>query len=116
MPVVRSSDAASATLTTSLAPSNDSALPNLPAAFHVAPAIVPCLPRPDESPSGAPLPSSNPYAATGLTAINRRCSSPSTAHARHRIERLFDPSSDDRPRAELDRCASPMLRRIVLTF
>src|SRR3954463_6394197 len=44
IPVVRSRDAASLTVTHALVPSNESAPPNLPAVVRVAPEIVPTLP------------------------------------------------------------------------
>src|SRR5437773_11883661 len=64
IPVVRSSDAASATVTHALMPLNDSALPYLPAVVHVALEIVPVLPCPDASFVCTPLPSLNPNDAT----------------------------------------------------
>src|SRR4051812_14211414 len=64
MPVVRSSEFASATVTQSLVPLNESAEPNLPPAFHVAPETVPVLLLPDASVTVVPLPSSKLYAAT----------------------------------------------------
>ena len=65
IPVVRSSDAALATVTHALVPLNDSAPPNLPAAVRVALEIVPVLPWPDASVTcTTPLASLNPYAAT----------------------------------------------------
>src|SRR5262245_17238766 len=63
MPVVRSSDAASATVTQSFPPSKESAPPDRPVA-RVAPVIVPALPVPDASVAVPPDGSSNPYAAT----------------------------------------------------
>ena len=48
IPVVRSSEAASGTVTQSLTPSNESAPPCRPLAVHVAPEIVPVLPVPGE--------------------------------------------------------------------
>jgi hypothetical protein len=56
MPVVRSSPFASATVTRSFTPSNDSALPNFPAVVQVAPEIVPVRPLPDKSVAEVPLP------------------------------------------------------------
>ena len=56
IPVVRSSDAASATVTHALVPLNESAEPNLPDAVHVALEIVPVLPCPDASVTWTPLP------------------------------------------------------------
>src|SRR6267142_1489422 len=64
IPLVRSSDAASATVTHALVPLNDSALPYLPAVVHVALEIVPVLFCPDASLVCTPLPSLNPNAAT----------------------------------------------------
>ena len=59
MPVVRSSDAASATVTESLTPSKESAPPYLPAAAQVGPFVsVPLLPKPEASGAEVPLPSS----------------------------------------------------------
>jgi hypothetical protein len=63
--VVRSSAAASATVTQSLTPSNDRALPNRPAVVQTAPATVPACPPPEASPAVVPVPSLKPYAATG---------------------------------------------------
>ena len=60
IPLVRSSEAASATVTQALVPLNDSAAPNLPAAVHVALEIVPALPWPDASATCTPLPWLNP--------------------------------------------------------
>ena len=54
MPVVRSSESASGTVTQSLMPSKLSAPPNLPAVLRVAPVIVPVLPRPDASAAVVP--------------------------------------------------------------
>ena len=62
---VRSREAASATVTMSLTPSNDSEPPNLPFGDHVAPEIEPLLPLPEASRSVVPLPASNEYSATG---------------------------------------------------
>ncbi|MEA2129081.1 MAG: hypothetical protein QOJ85_1972 [Solirubrobacteraceae bacterium] len=64
MPVVRSSDAASATVTRSLTPSKLSALPNLPVVVRSGPLIVPALDCPEASAAVVPAVSSNPYAAT----------------------------------------------------
>ena len=72
MPVVRSSDAASATVTQSLTPSNDSAPPERPAAVRVAPRSCPVLPEPDASATVGPDASSNPYAATRPVGRRRR--------------------------------------------
>jgi hypothetical protein len=47
-----------------LLPLNESALPNLPAAAHVAFVIVPLLLLPDWSATVVPLPSSNAHAPT----------------------------------------------------
>src|SRR3954463_2125625 len=54
--VVRSSDAASGTVTQSLMPLNDNAVPYFPA-VHAAPVMVPVLPVPDTSNTCAPRPS-----------------------------------------------------------
>jgi hypothetical protein len=59
IPVVRSSDAASAIVTQSSSPSNASAPPARPVA-RVAPEIVPGLPLPDASVAVVPDASSNP--------------------------------------------------------
>jgi hypothetical protein len=64
IPVVRSSVAASATVTRSLTPSNESAFPKRPADVQVDPLIEPALLLPDASPTVGPVPSSKPYAAT----------------------------------------------------
>src|SRR4051812_36262325 len=64
IPLVRSSDAASATVTHALVPLNESAPPNLPAAAHVALEIVPVLPCPGGSVVWTPAPSLKPNAAT----------------------------------------------------
>src|SRR5207247_3498182 len=61
---MRSSDAASATVTHALGPLNDSAPPNLPVVVRVAPEMVPVFPWPDASVVCTPLVSLNPYAAT----------------------------------------------------
>src|SRR4051794_16251109 len=63
MPVVRSSDAESGTVTQALVPLNESAFPYLPV-VQVALLSVPVLPLPDESAVVVPLPASKPYAAT----------------------------------------------------
>src|SRR5687768_7341130 len=68
MPFVRSSEAASGTVTMSLTPSKVRAEPYLPAAVQVAPAIVPWLADPERSVRVVPAASSNPYAATRPTA------------------------------------------------
>ena len=61
MPVVRSSEALSATLTEPLLPLNASALPNLPALAQLAPpSTEPILPLPERSPVDEPLPSLKP--------------------------------------------------------
>src|SRR5438093_665539 len=64
IPVVSTSDAAFATVTFALVPSNTSAPPYRPAVVHVAPLIVPVLLFPDASVTVGPEPSLNPYAAT----------------------------------------------------
>jgi hypothetical protein len=64
IPVVRSSDAASATVTQSSTPSNDSARPKRPSGTRVAPLTVPWLLRPDASATCAPLVSSKLQAPT----------------------------------------------------
>src|ERR1700754_1766312 len=65
IPVVRSSEAASLIETRWVPAVKLSAEPNLPAADHVAPVIVPVLPLPERSASVVPLPASMLYAATG---------------------------------------------------
>src|SRR5919201_2321283 len=62
-PVVRSSEAESATVTRSLTPSNESARPCLPVTRE-APEIVPALPRPELSATVEPDASSKPQAPT----------------------------------------------------
>src|SRR4051794_9849395 len=62
--LVRSSEGESATVTHALVPLNESALPYLPAAAHVAFAIVPLFAWPEVSLTVEPTPSSNAYAAT----------------------------------------------------
>src|SRR5687768_14763668 len=64
IPLVRSSELASATVTLSLTPSKESALPKRPPSTHVAPLIVPAFPLPELSAVAVPLPSSKPYSAT----------------------------------------------------
>ena len=64
IPPARSSDAASATVTQSSTPSNDSARPKRPSATRVAPLTVPWLPRPDASATCAPFASSKLQAPT----------------------------------------------------
>ena len=59
IPVVKSSDAESGTVTRALLPLNDNALPNLPAVVHVAPTSVPVFPVPDRSAVAVPAPSLN---------------------------------------------------------
>src|SRR5712692_2356716 len=71
IPVLRSKDWASGIVTRAELPSNDRALPNFPAAAHVALAIVPTFPLPDASPADAPAPSLNAYAATSEEVIER---------------------------------------------
>src|SRR3954454_20649153 len=59
MPDVRSSELESATVTIPLAPLNDSAAPERPAAVHVAPPVIePLFPLPEESLTAVPAPSS----------------------------------------------------------
>jgi hypothetical protein len=64
MPVVRSSDPASATVIQSLTPSNCRAAPDRPSWIRVAPEMTPGFPVPDASFTVVPLASPNPYAAT----------------------------------------------------
>ena len=58
--LVRSSVAASATVTQSLVPSNDSARPKRPASVWVGPASVPALLLPELSVAALPVASSKP--------------------------------------------------------
>src|SRR5690349_4456441 len=67
MRVVKSSELASATVTESLMPSNDNALPVCPAT-RVGPDTVPGLPVPDASVAVAPLASLNAHAPTSPVA------------------------------------------------
>src|SRR5918995_2373242 len=64
MPLVRSSEFESGTLTYALLPLNESAPPYLPAADQVAFVSVPVLPVPDWSTAVVPLPASSPQAPT----------------------------------------------------
>src|SRR6476469_6099673 len=66
MPVVRSSEFESATVTQLLVPLKLSAPPNLPAALRPAPLIAPVLPRPEASAVVVALVSSKPHAPTRL--------------------------------------------------
>src|ERR687888_626707 len=66
IPVVRSSESASGTVTQLLTPSKLSAPPNLPPVVQVAPVTVPLLPRPEASVAVLPDPSSKPHAPTRL--------------------------------------------------
>src|SRR5439155_80447 len=68
IPVDRSSDAASATVTQLLTPLKLSADPKRPDVVRVAPLIVPVLLLPERSMTVAPEPSSKPYAAMRLLA------------------------------------------------
>src|SRR3974390_291772 len=68
IPVVRSSDAESLTVTSALVPSNTRALPYMPEVVQVAPLTVPLFPFPDVSNTVVPAPSLNPYSATRPTA------------------------------------------------
>src|SRR5581483_9236999 len=68
-PVVKSSEGESLIVICELVPLKKSALPNRPAAVQVAPVIVPVFPLPEASDTVVPLPSSKPYAATGLTEV-----------------------------------------------
>src|SRR5260221_11357723 len=65
MPVVRSNELESETLTRLFCPLKLSAPPNLAVVVQLAPAIVPALPCPDASAVVVPVPSSKPHAATG---------------------------------------------------
>src|SRR3954451_8531327 len=64
MPVVRSREFASATVTQLLTPLKLNAPPNLPAVVRVGPLSVPTLPCPDASVAVVPDVSSNPQAPT----------------------------------------------------
>jgi hypothetical protein len=64
IPLVRSSESASGTVTTSSTPSKSSAAPMRPFGVHVALVIVPLLPVPEASATTLPVPSSKPYPAT----------------------------------------------------
>src|SRR6266545_4749724 len=64
IPVVKSNELASLTVTRALVPLNDRAGPNFPAVVHVAASIAPLFPLPDVSVTVVPAPSLNPYAAT----------------------------------------------------
>src|SRR3954451_15162282 len=66
MPVVRSRESASATVTQSLTPSKLRAPPNLPAVLRTGPLIVPVLPRPDASSAVVPDVSPKPRAPPRL--------------------------------------------------
>ncbi len=63
IPVVKSSEAESFTVTSAVDPLKDRACPNLPPA-HVAPLITPVFPLPEASATLVPVPSLKPYAAT----------------------------------------------------
>jgi hypothetical protein len=54
MPLLRSSEPESGIVTEALDPSNDSAGPNLPEAFHVVPEVLPLFPVPDASVTAVP--------------------------------------------------------------
>src|SRR5262245_29705874 len=64
MPVVRSSELLSATVTQLLVPLKDRAPPNLPADVHVALERVPLLLLPELSAAAVPVPSLKPRAST----------------------------------------------------
>src|SRR4029453_9840481 len=64
IPLLRSRSLASATVTQSVTPSNESAPPFFPAADHVAPEIVPVCPLPVASAAVVPVPASKDQAAT----------------------------------------------------
>src|SRR5215831_151343 len=64
IPVVRSSEFESGTVTLSLTPSNERALPCLPPALQTAPETVPLFAEPEASATVDPVPSSKLYAAT----------------------------------------------------
>jgi hypothetical protein len=63
--LVNCSDGALLMLTEALVPLKLKALPYWPEVVQVAPLIVPLFPLPDASLTTVPLPSLNPYAATG---------------------------------------------------
>jgi hypothetical protein len=60
IPVVSSSEVASAIVTRSLTPSKESAEPCLPAPVQAAPEMTPALPLPEASPALVPPLSPNP--------------------------------------------------------
>src|SRR4029077_17165495 len=64
MPVERCKDGSSGIVTLAPPPSNWSAPPLTPLGVQVALAMVPSFPRPDQSMTCVPAPSSNEYAAT----------------------------------------------------
>ena len=64
MPIVRSSEALSGTVTKLELPLNDSAPPKRPIGAQPVAVVVPVLPVPDASATVVPAPSLNPYAAT----------------------------------------------------
>src|SRR3954451_12875682 len=66
MPVVRSSESASGTVTQSLMPSKLSAPPNFPVALRTGPLSVPVLPRPEATAVVVAPVSSKPHAPTRL--------------------------------------------------
>src|SRR5438309_9456594 len=85
MPLVRSSDGASFTVTHEpRLPANDNAPPYLPAVDQVAPVTVPVLPRPDTSLTTVPAPSSKEYAATSPLRRSRGSSVSGLGLNRHR--------------------------------
>src|SRR5437879_4235504 len=75
MPVVRSSDAESAMVTSELWPLKERAPPNTPAADHAALLTVPLFPLPDKSAKVVTLAWSKLYAATRPLGVSRRSSS-----------------------------------------
>jgi hypothetical protein len=91
-PVVRSSDAESATVTRLLEPLKLSALPNFPLLVHVAPLTVPLLAFPDRSGNAVPevwsmaYAATSPLAATAAGALTARASRPITSDRTRRSD------------------------------
>jgi len=69
IPVVRSNDAASLTVTKAFLPLNNNELPYFPRVVHTAFTMVPVFPVPDASDAVVPAPSLNEYAATSPETI-----------------------------------------------
>src|SRR5262245_18195053 len=99
IPVVRSSELASAIVTRSLTPSNDRAPPYFPAVDQVAPEMVPLLPNPEVSFTVGPLPSLKPRASTSPVAVAALLTVTGTpadvvwlpAASRATADRVYDP-------------------------